>query len=385
MKVIFDVLHLYYLPQYLPVGDELQSRGIDVQYLFYKGNEAALNRVCEDVIVSHSLKAAWCDSWNGQDAEQANGSRKSAKSFYLDEAPEWIIFGNAVEDLDDIHKVSKTALMQHGIGPKSCYYDVSENPTTVRFIEGQHRLKRLLELYPNSNFVDTGYAKLDPIINQNKVADKTSNSLTRDDTADKAFSLESLGLDINKPTLLYAPTFYPSSIEKFDKNFAEQFADFNIILKPHFFSLTKKKYNKQRKLLEHWAQSKNVYLAKIEDFNLTPFMALADVLVSDASSAIFEFAALEKPVVWCDFYKLRWSYRGVLSFRFKRRLDKDIDFFKHVADKASNYDELLNVVKMALKGSNLCLINKKEIINQLAGKIDGQCSSRIADYLESNQ
>lgn len=46
--------------------------------------------------------------------------------------------------------------------------------------------------------MDTGYAKLDPLINNESLG----------------FSCEQLGLDSKKPTVLYAPTFYPSSIEK---------------------------------------------------------------------------------------------------------------------------------------------------------------------------
>lgn len=354
MKIIFDVMHLYYLPQYLPVADELLRRGHDVSFLFHKNADTTLNGICEKVIKSNDLTADWVDS------------TEMATSYYLEQGADWIVFGNAVSDNDKIQTVSKTALMQHGIGPKSCYYDVSEQQTTVRFIEGQHRLKRLETLYPNGKFEDTGYAKLDPIINDEPFA----------------ISIESLGLDPNKPTLLYAPTFYPSSIEKFSKYFSQDFAEFNIILKPHFFSLTKRKYAKQRKLLEHWAKAPNVYLAKIEDFNLVPFMALADVMLSDASSAIFEFAALEKPVVWCDFYQLRWSYRGPLKYRFTKRLDTDIGYFEKVANRADNYASLSASVAQAL--GQKTKPESKTIIQQLVGQVDGKSAIRIADYLVNN-
>lgn len=356
MTVIFDVLHLYYLPQYLPVAAQLGNKGIQVSFLFYEQADKSLNSVAEKVIEQLQIDASWVKGWD------------EAKQIYQTRKANWIVFGNAVSDLEVIHQYSKTALMQHGIGPKSCYYDVSKNPTTVRFIEGQHRLKRLNKLYPNGNFVDTGYAKLDPIVN------REPQSLT----------IEKLGLDPTKKTLLYAPTFYPSSLEKFAKSFPNDFADFNILVKPHFFSQTKEKYRKQRAILNRWKKSKNVYVASIEDVSLVPFMAMADVMLSDASSAIFEFAALGKPTIWCDFYQLRWSYRGVFRFRFKKRLDSDIGFFEKVALRTKSYSALSEAVDYAASEDFSHSHEYEALIEELAGKVDGQCSVRIADYLVKN-
>lgn len=353
MTIFFDVLHLYYLPQYLPVLRALKIQGVEAKLVFYRQSDANLQQVCESVVEQEGLDVFWAASW------------ADALAIYLDKKPDWIVFGNAVDDIEQIHSVSKTVLMQHGIGPKSCYYDVSENLTTVRFIEGAHRLSRLLSLYPEGNFVDTGYAKLDPAISGE----------------DKGLDLASLGLDPNKKTILYAPTFYPSSIELMSKDFAQDFADFNVIVKPHFFSLTKKKYEKQRKLMKHWQKHDNVYLATELDYNLIPFMQTADIMLSDASSAIFEFAALGKPVIWCDFYKLRWSYRGIFSYRFKNRLDSDIEYFNQVALKAKSYSDLTDLVQKAFDAK---FEQREKTIEQLAGRIDGHCSTRIVDYLLEN-
>ncbi len=356
MKVIFDVKHLYYLPQYLPVHQELIKRNIECSFLFYKQNDSNLDDTCQAIINDEALNSTWVR--NSDDALE----------FYIKQQADWIIFGNAVDRIDEIHQASKTVLMQHGIGPKSCYYDVSNNQTTVRFVEGQHRLRRLQELFPKGNFVDTGYAKLDPAFNNHT----------------SMIDLNSLGLDATKKTLLYAPTFYPSSIEMFSKNFPTEFSDYNIILKPHFFSITKQKYAKQHQLLKHWEQQENVYLAPVASYNLLPFMAISDVLISDASSAIFEFAALDKPVVWCDFYKLRWSYRGIFSFRFKARLDSDINFFHQIADRVANYKQLNSIIKNVIANPVDKSKQRLQLTEELAGLTDGQCSVRICTYLENN-
>lgn len=356
MKVLFDVKHLYYIPQYLPVYKELLANKITCCFLFYTKEHSELNKICEEVIESENLQTHWVQNWN------------QALKYYEHERAEWIVFGNQVHDIDLLHKKSQTVLMQHGIGPKQCYYDVSQNLTTVRFVEGQQRLNRLLAQYPKGCFIDSGYAKLDPAFNKTiRVIRKTE-----------------LGLDPNKKTLLYAPTFYPSSIECFTKTFAQDFIDYNIIIKPHFFSLTKKKYRKQKEILEYWAQSSNVYLAKVKEYNILPFMIISDIMISDASSAIFEFAALNKPVVWCDFYKLRWCYRGPLNFRFKQRIDSDIDYFHQFTDRAENFPELKNIVDKIAAQPNQKADQRIKITKQLAGRTDGQCSARIADYLIKN-
>jgi len=356
MKIIFDVKHLYYLPQYLPVYEELKSNNIETSFLFHRDPDEQTNNICKTVIDTLKLPANWVNQWS------------DAISYYRKTKATWIVVGNAIDNEKMLHEVSKTALMLHGIGPKACYYDSSNNQTSVRFVEGQHRLKRLSKLFPEGNFIDTGYAKLDPAFNQSK----------------PPYKLQQLGLDPNKKTILYAPTFYPSSIELFPRDFPAELSDHNLIIKPHFFSLTKNRYRKQKQLIESWQQHTNVYVAPLVEYNLLPFMQIADILISEASSAMFEFAALGKPVIWADFYKLRWSYRGVLSFRFTQRIDSDIQYFNQVAYRAKKYPQIKQLLEELVNGNDYKSKERNEIIPELAGTIDGKCSKRIVDYFINN-
>lgn len=353
MHVIFDVLHLYYLPQYLPVFHELKKQHCKVDFVFY---HSIHDDIIQNIIQNENLNAHWVN-----DDSQAT-------EFYLSQKAQWVVFANAFPHLDKVHSVSKSVQLGHGIGPKASYYTKSDTPTTVRFVEGAYRTARFNEMYPNDTFVDVGFSKLDPIINGDSAG----------------FDLAAIGLDPSKPTIAYAPTFYPSSIECFPNNWPEEFASYNILIKPHYFSVSKEKYQKQRKLLNHWATFDNVYLAKVEDYSLVPFLATADVLISDASSALFEFAALNKPVIWCDFLKLRWSYRGPLAFRFKKRMDQDYGEYADIAVHAKKYSQVKKLVDSHYQHPELLEKVRLAFSEKLAGKLDGKASERIVNYLVNN-
>lgn len=351
MLLIFDVLHLYYLPQYLPVYHQLlKSNKGSAKFVFY---HSIHDDVIKDIIAQENLDHIWVDD------------EKQALTFYQSEQADWVFFANAFPHLNLVHEVSKSVQLGHGIGPKASYYTKSDTPTTVRFVEGQYRTKRFEAMYPNDTFIDVGFCKLDPIVNNESTG----------------FDLTTLGLDPQKKTLLYAPTFYPSSIECFPKNWPLEFAQYNILIKPHYFSLSKEKYHKQRALLEHWATYENVYLAQVADYSLVPFMANADILISDASSALFEFALLNKPVIWCDFLKLRWGYRGIFSYRFKKRMDADYGEYSEIAVHAKKYQHLKALVAQQISQPKLLEEIRLQCSEKLAGIVDGKASERIINYL----
>lgn len=356
MKVYFDVQEMYYLPQYIPILSELNKKGVSVTFILY-GDASQLPLVLAQASKNKQFKVCWVKD------------QCQALSLYQADKPNWLIIGNIFPNVDKLAKVTKTALVSHGIGPKSCYYTVSDTPTDVRFVEGPYRTKRLKEMYPGRTFIDTGYAKLDPAINGELSFLKPSD----------------FGLDDDKKTLLYAPTFYPSSIERFSKSFPKDFEQYNIILKPHFFSLTSPKYKKQKKLLELWAKYDNVYLAGAGESNILPFMVVSDVLISDASSTLFEFAALNKPVIWCDFLKLRWAYRGLLKFRFKKRMDQDLYKYADIAAHAGSYKALKDVVLQQASNPEEFASQRAKYTLSLAGLVDGKASERIVHYMLNEQ
>ena len=354
MHVAFFAEQLYYLPQFLPVIEALRGRGhrvttvlrLDVQFA-----GIALTLPVADHDDSELIKVS-------------SGREGYARLRQL--APDWAVFGTFLDPTETLAERTRTALVYHGIGVKNVLFDNRLNAFDLRCVESQRVLDELLARDPAARprCALVGFAKLDPLI-----------TAPRPEQPDGA-----------APVVLYAPTFYPSSLERMPNQLAELVPGVRWIVKPHFFSWTVKQYAGQRERLAAWAREERVEVCGPEVYNLVPLMARADVLVSDASSALFEFAALGRPVVWCRFLALRWSYRGVFSWRFKQRIDPNTPRYEAVAHTVDTPAQLGAVLARALAQSadphRVRSPESEALIEHLIGPRDGRASQRIADELE---
>lgn len=358
MRIWFDLANLYYWPQYEPVFQLLQKKGHKCFLSVHRRDD---NAVLVDKFIStlpHTVTHEFAYHQN-------------LGSYYAEKRADWIIFGNAnFSAFEMLPQNTKTALLYHGIGVKACYYTKGLSLFDVRFTEGKFRQNQLKSMYPNSRFEEVGFAKLDPLFNP-----ETFNYQPLD--------LTKIGLDNTKKTILYAPTFYPSSIERMPKNWPALISDCNVIIKPHFFTFSHPKYHKQLTLMQHWESFDNVYLAPAEAVSLLPYMDKADLLMSEASSALFEFAALDKPVLWLDFLQLRWSYRGPLKYRFNKRMDQTINAYRDVALHVEKPKQLRTAILNQLNNPSEFQAQRMRTTTELIGLTDGLVSHRIVNYLEN--
>jgi hypothetical protein len=354
-RIFFDIPHTYYLPQYAPVIRILLERGVECHGVLYHDNDDALKEMAASGL---GLELHWANSKN------------EALALYAKQTPRWVIFGNDFEQLKSIAPKTRTALVFHGSGTGIKSASLSPNLANfdVRFVSGPGRMPIFKERYPNVRLVEVGFAKLDPLRDPAELAKIK-------------FDLKALGLSPNKPTILYAPTFYPSSIRNMGAGFPSDFSDYNILIKAHDFTLHKKKYAHQLKKLNSWANAENVFLASSEEYSLVPFMASADLMLTDTSSAIYEFASLDKPVVICDFPHLRWSYRGPFRYRLKRRLDPSTEHLQAVAARAASYSKLKSIVEQHLREPSLLQSIRLKYSAEIMGNTDGQAAHRIAGVL----
>jgi hypothetical protein len=178
-------------------------------------------------------------------------------------------------------------LLNHGTGIKNILYRaLAKVPqdTYQIFVEGPHRVRALLQAAPRrKNAVHLiGLPKLDFYF-QGRFNDPTR-------------LLQRWGLDPQKQTILYAPTYKPTSLYHLKEDIFQQTTDWNLIIKLHPYSwMGKYARHAQHRIYERRVTHyPHAVLLPFAEYNIVPYLAVADVVLSEASSALFDFLALGK-------------------------------------------------------------------------------------------
>ncbi len=279
-----------------------------------------------------------------------------------------VVFGKSNGAEKYCRPASLAVLLYHGIGVKACYYNDYNPRIDVRYIESQYRFDELKRRKIPTELVVSGFPKLD--------------LLFKNDDKEQFFGKYRLKND--RPTILYAPTFYPSSIELFGETLARQTHDYNLIVKLHHFAWLMKKYRHQCKLWQALERKyEHVRLIPVEEYSVVPFFNCSDVLVTEASSTAFEYLATGRPIVIADFVHLRWKHRLFRKQFEKQRLDSAIieklDFAYHLEQPQDLSSVLDKAVSFAEQQKPL-LAEKRDLF---LGKVDGQAAGRVVADLKN--
>ncbi len=353
--VLFECHHLYYLPNFIPVIQEMKKRekyNLSISIPFNSNNRE--KNIFIDTVKSLGIKLIEAES------EKQRLIKIKKKNFDI------IIVGNVGQLNKITNKDTIAVMVYHGIGLKQSYYIDTDSRIDIRAVES---LPRLDELKKNrhDNLVLTGFTKCDPLKNKRSPID-----------------LEKLKFSRKKKTMLYAPSFYPSSIEKILPYLPELAKDINIIIKLHDFSWHKKRYSHQsEEMLKIEREYPNIFLVPAEDYNIIPFYRLADILLSDISSTIFEFLYLNKPIIIADFYTLRLKHRFFKKIFFKKidmKRMKGIDF----ADRVKDPENLQKILSETIHDPSKYKQQRKKAQKEYLYKTDGKASWRLVNNIELN-
>ena len=267
MRIFFDARELYFLTQYVPVFRVLAERGVDCTFVSYANRpeqEASIRRAFADL----SLPTIHV------------GTKEDGLALYREQRPDWIVFGRNYAYTRELPAGTRTAMLYHGIGMKTDMYDAGLNLHDVRFIEGDYYRERVRALFPEANLAAVGYPKIDGLLGPEPMRPRVD--------------LERIGLDPSRRTILYAPSHGPSSFKKMSMKWPKHLGDCNLIVKAHQLSFFGSRRASHRRRMKTWARYPNVHVAPIDSFDPVPYMNVADVLVSDTSAVLYEFAATGK-------------------------------------------------------------------------------------------
>lgn len=365
-SILFDSYHLYHLPQFEPLINLLSK---DDRFEIFHSTSRTLGieefKLCSQVL--KKLPGTYIQ------AETEDERASLIKSLKLN----IFICGWSRYDLNKfVNKTTIVGMIYHGIGIKPSYWLDNHERLDFRLVEGEYRIDQLKKNNVNTDLHLTGFMKMDPLFKENQI---NIEKIT-----------EKFELNPKKKTILFAPTFYPSSIESLGMKIGEYSDGYNLLIKPHLFTFYLDKFadvnlRPQMKILRKLSKNfQHVHLISPEFYNIIPFYKIADVLLTDASSTIYEMLSLGKPVMVNRFFKLKLSHQLFRKRLYKKRLDANMenDIGKFCYQVTTPYDlpEVLDkVFKKHVKNSFL----EDGFCEKMIYKTDGEASLRAKNIILS--
>ena len=208
-------------------------------------------------------------------------------------------------------------------------------------------------------FWKTGYPQIDPLFRRDPAP--------------------ALPLDPTRPTLLYAPTWNLGLTsadiigERLVDLVRKDTPDLNVIIKPHPVI-----GDWRPRWMVRWARlaarHRGVHLVTDTHADIIPYMLASDVLLSDASSAIFEFLALDRPIV---------LFTNPLHAADPAWLEEDIVWrWRDVGHEVHRIDDLPAAVARALGDVDARRDRRRHYAELLFGRFtDGRNADRIAERI----
>ncbi|MFI9646162.1 CDP-glycerol glycerophosphotransferase family protein [Streptomyces sp. NPDC052040] len=161
-------------------------------------------------------------------------------------------------------------------------------------VRGRHDEQTLAPAYriPEEKLLRTGYPRNDALV-------RAKDAETLDPAAREL--AERLGIRTDRPVVLYAPTFREQNgkVQKFEfpfdiDAFADRFGDrFTLLIRTHYLNNV---------TLPPSVAGRVVNVS--EEPDITPVLLLADTMITDYSSVMFDYALLQRPMV---FFTYDWE------------------------------------------------------------------------------
>ena len=356
IKVLFELKQLYYWAMMKPIYDELAQ---DKNYLLKI-------RVGENHtrVAGLFLKA---DKPRIEKELMKEGYEITNKVTGFD----FVFCGDTLKNPEEFGN-ALLCHVDHSISIKTQRYRSLAKQTDVRylrFVEGQYRIDKFKEfgIDKNIDIYNIGTPKLDGYF---------KSSYSSKPVYDK------LNLDVNKKTILYAPSYKPTSIFELGEVITStKMSDkYNVLIKLHPYSWAGKyASHKQNRFIQKLVKNNShVILIPKEDHNVVPYLFAADTLISDASGVINEFLVLGKCGVIFDLNYSELTHsdgEAVLAENLDNWLG---DAFVHIHQP----QDIFKAIETAINPTSDQIKEIERIKDYICHLTDGNATKRIKKVLE---
>ncbi|MCK5785455.1 MAG: CDP-glycerol glycerophosphotransferase family protein [Candidatus Sabulitectum sp.] len=282
-----------------------------------------------------------------------------------------IVCGDALKDPGKYDDVPRFHL-DHGVGIKTLRIRniVKQKKTRYHvFLEGRYWYDYIKSLGygASADFHVTGLPKLDPLFlpgNYNNTA-----------------FIQKLGLDPEKQTVLFAPSYKPSCIDHIGEGILELIPRYNLVVKLHPYSWGGKYApHSQHKIYQQLAEKhRELFLVPEKEYDVYPYLYLADTLISDTSSVINEFLALGKHGIIYQLSHSKLKHSDGMDILSIDPAEWLAGAFPHV----SSSDQLKAAVELALEPTISMKKKLREHRDYFFTGLDGKASQRVKECIDS--
>lgn len=198
-----------------------------------------------------------------------------------------------------------------------------------------------------------GFPKLDPAFNGFFDTEKLSRLK------------EEIGIDSQKTTILLSATWYrsdASAVIEWYKRLNELTNFYNVLVTVH--------PKMDKRFIKRLKKHDEVYF--IGNDNIVPYIMVSDVCISDTSSMIAEFSALDKPII---------------TFRIphtKKLFPQTIKIINKISYRINHFQQLIIAIEYSIKNRSE-LAKERSAANEIFfDKLDGEAGKRSAGLIKEH-
>ncbi len=254
--------------------------------------------------------------------------------------------------------------IEHAVSIKSQRYrklaEQAGKVRYIRFVEGQYRKKILEKYLAPADIYALGLPKLDQLFDA---------SYSRQEVIKK------LNLDPTKRIVLYAPSYKPTSIFELTPYLATS-QYYNVIVKLHPYSWGGKyaKHRQHRFVEKISRKHPNLILIPEGDMNIMPYMVAADTLITEGSSVMNEFLAMDKIGIIYNMHAQHSDGESVLQ----EEISSWLSSYPHI----DSGDQLAKALKLACYPDAARKEQLKEDKSFIYDYCDGKAAARVTAQIK---